>query len=152
MPEPSGETGNCDPFAGLEISVRLLNINPGTMSLPVYLRFPGAVPDLGEDGTMPYRGTLGSLDSSLCNQQGFEDRLYCMFTLQPSTPGTLQDLEIYKEDCPEPVFTLPSLTIPEVPNDDQPGSTCQSDLGPSACADAGGAYITDVDDPFCYCP
>jgi hypothetical protein len=147
MPEPSGETGNCDPFAGLEISVRLLNINPGTMSLPVYLRFPGAVPGLGGEGIMPYRGTLGSLDSSLCNQQGFEDRLYCMFTLEPSTPGTLQDLEIYKEDCSEPVFTLPRLSIPEVPS-----STCQSDLGPSACADAGGAYITDVDDPFCYCP
>ena len=151
-PEPPDETANCDPFAELDISVRMLNINPDTMTLPVYLRFPGAVPDLGEDGTMPYRGTLGSLDSSLCNQQGFKDRLYCMFTLEPSTPGTLQDLEIYKEDCPEPVFTLPRLTIPGVPNDDQPGPACQADLGPSACADAGGAYITEVDDPFCYCP
>lgn len=150
--EPPDESAACDPFAGLEISVRLLNINPGTMSLPVYLRFPGPVPDLGGDGTMPYRGTLGSLASFLCNQQGFEDRLYCMFTLQPSTPGTLQDLEIYKENCPEPVFTLPSLTIPEVPNDDQPGSTCQSDLGSSACAEAGGAYMGDEPVPYCYCP
>jgi len=155
MPEPSGETDNCDPFAGLEISVHLLNINPNTMSLPIYLRFPGAVPDLGPDGSMPYRGTLGSLDSSLCNQQGFEDRLYCMFILEPSSPGTLQDLEIYKEDCPEPVFTLPRLSIPEIPRPEIPeipSSTCQADLGPGACADAGGAYISDVDTPFCYCP
>ncbi|MEE8355967.1 MAG: hypothetical protein V3R33_01545, partial [Anaerolineales bacterium] len=152
-PEPSDETDDCDPFAGLDISVRLLNINPNTLSLPMYLRFPGAVPDLGPDGSMPYRGTLGSLDSSLCNQQGFEDRLYCMFTLQPSTPGTLQELEIYKEDCPEPVFTLPRLTIPEVTNDDQPGpgTTCQADLGSSACAEAGGFYMGDVPDPFCSC-
>jgi hypothetical protein len=153
-PEPSDETANCDPFTGLDISVRLLNINPNTMSLPIYLRFPGAVPDLGPDGSMPYWGTLGSLDSFLCNQQGFEDRLYCMFTLQPSTPGTLQELEIYKEDCPEPVFTLPRLTIPEVPNDDQPGpgTTCQANLGEKACADAGGIYISNVDKPYCYCP
>jgi len=152
-PEPSDETDDCDPFAGLDISVRMLNINPTNLSLPVYLRFPGAVPDLGPDGYMPYRGTLGSLDSSLCNQQGFEDRLYCMFTLQPSTPGTLQELEIYKEDCPEPVFTLPRLTIPEVPSDDQPGpgTTCQADLGPSACAEVGGFYMGDVPDPFCSC-
>jgi predicted outer membrane repeat protein len=153
-PELSDETANCDPFTGLDISVRLLNINPNTMSLPIYLRFPGAVPDLGPDGSMPYWGTLGSLDSFLCNQQGFEDRLYCMFTLQPSTPGTLQELEIYKEDCPEPVFTLTRLTIPEVPNDDQPGpgTTCQANLGPSACAEVGGAYMGDVPDPFCSCP
>lgn len=154
--EPSDETAECDPFAGLEISVHLLNINRNTMSLPLYLRFPGAVPDLGGDGTMPYRGNLGGEESSLCNQQGFEDRLYCMFTLQPSTPGTLQNLEIFKEDCPEPVFTLPRLTIPEVPNDDQPGNqpgtTCQADLGEKACADAGGIYISNVDKPYCYCP
>ncbi len=146
--EPPDESAACDPFAGLEISVHMLNINPGTMSLPVYLRFPGAVPGLGGDGTMPYRGTLGSLESSLCNQQGFEDRLYCMFTLEPSTPGTLQELEIHKEDCPDPVFTQPRLTIPDLPSND----TCQANLGQSACAEAGGAYITDLDDPFCYCP
>ncbi|NQS92042.1 MAG: hypothetical protein HQ574_06490, partial [Chloroflexi bacterium] len=151
-PEPSDETADCDPFAELEISVHMLNINPANLSLPVYLRFPGAVPGIGEDGTMPYRGNLGGEESSLCNQQGFEDRLYCMFTLQPSTPGSLQNLEIFKEDCPEPVFTLPRLTIPEVPKDDQPDPTCQADLGPNACKNAGGAYITTVDKPFCYCP
>ena len=152
VPEPTDETAECDPFADMEISVKLLNINPDTMSLPVYLRFPGPVPDLGGDGTIPYWGTLGSQESYLCNQQGFEDRLYCMFTLQPSIPGTLQDLEIYKEDCPDPIFTLPRLTIPEVPKDDQPDSTCQADLGPKDCANAGGIYISNVDKPYCYCP
>jgi len=147
--EPSEETGNCDPFAGQEISVHLLNIDPQSLTLPVYLRFTAAVPDLGGDGSMPYRGVLGGwLESSLCNQQGFEDRLYCMFTLQSSTPGTLQDLEIYKEDCPNPVFTQPRLTIPEVP---VPSSTCNKDLGENACEDAGGIW-PDVDDPYCICP
>ena len=109
----SGEEENCDPFAGMDISVHVLNINPETLTLPVYLRFPEVVPDLG-DGTMPYRGELGGQGSSLCNQQGFPDRLYCMFTLQPDYPGTLRDLNFFKEDCPDPVFTQPRLTIPEI--------------------------------------
>ena len=124
-------------------------IHLSVIPLPVYLRFPEVVPDLG-DGTMPYRGELGGLVSFLCNQQGFPDRLYCMFTLQPDYPGTLRDLNFFKEDCPDPVFTQPRLTIPEIP-DDQPSATCNKDLGENACKNAGGIW-PDVDDPYCSCP
>ena len=147
--EPSEDPGDCDPFAGMDISVHMLNINPETLILPIYLRFPSVVPDLG-DGTMPYRGDLEGLGSSLCNQQGFPDRLYCMFTLQPDYPGTLRDLNFFKEDCPDPVFSQPRLTIPEIP-DDQPSATCNKDLGENACKNAGGIW-PDIDKPYCICP
>jgi len=150
--EPSDETGNCDPFAGLEISVHQLNINPETMIVPIYLRFPAAVPGIGEDGIIPFWGTLGGQESNLCNQQGFEDRLYCMFTLQPAAPGTLQNLEIYMDDCPDPVVTIPKVTIPNLPSNDQPGTSCNKDLEDKACTDAGGFWSKDVPDPFCLCP
>ena len=167
-PEPADETANCDPFAGLEISVHQLNINPETMVFPIYLRFPGAVPEIGEDGINPFWGKLGGRVSNLCNQQGFEDRLYCMFTLQPSTPGTLQDLEIHKEDCPDPVITIPNVTIPylpsnhqpsndqpsnDQPSNDQPSTSCTADLGPGDCEAAGGLMSTGVNTaPKCVCP
>ena len=146
----SGENEKCDPFARMEISVNLLGINPETMTLPVYLGFSQALPDLGE-GTMLYRGTLGDLDSFLCNQQGFPDRLYCMFSLQPNYPGTIRDLNFYKEDCPNPVFAQPGLTIPDMPGDDQPGPSCNEDLGEDACEAAGGIW-PDIDKPTCQCP
>ncbi len=152
-PEPTDETANCDPFAGLEISVHQLNINPETMVLPIYLRFPGAVPEIGEDGIIPFRGELGGGESNLCNQQGFEDRLYCMFTLQPSAPGTLQDLEIYMADCPDPVLTIPKVTIPELTSTDQPGTSCTADLGADDCEAAGGQMSRGMTTaPKCICP
>jgi len=153
-PEPTDETANCDPFAGLEISVHQLNINPETMVLPIYLRFPGAVPEIGEDGIIPFRGELGGGESNLCNQQGFEDRLYCMFTLQPSAPGTLQDLEIYMADCPDPVLTIPKVTIPELTRTDQPGTSCTADLTSGDCEAAGGHMSSGgvQTAPKCICP
>ncbi|MDF1499830.1 MAG: hypothetical protein P1P76_05105 [Anaerolineales bacterium] len=151
--EPDKAT-NCDPFEGLEIGVYVLSVNPETLSFPVYLRFPGAVPGLEEGESMPYRGTLGTEASHLCNQQGFPDRLYCMFTLQPGDVGTLAELAIFKDGCDDPVFTQPRLTIPEIqqPEIQQPESTCKKDLGEDACIEAGGTWFTGVRDPFCLCP
>jgi len=60
--------------------------------LPVYRRFPESVLELGEEEVMPYRGVLGTLDSNLCNQQGFEARLYYMFSLPPTSAGSALDL------------------------------------------------------------
>lgn len=157
-PEPEEEEEQtCDPFEGLDISVRLLNINPDTLILPVYLLFDEVVPEIGENGNLPYFGRLGGEVSYLTNQQGFDNRAYFMFVVDPSMPGTLQDLEIFKEGCEDSVFSQPRLTIPEIsaddqPADDQPEPSCNKDLGESACEKAGGVWFTGVDDPYCLCP
>ena len=150
--EPSDDTaGICDPFAGLEISVVLLNVNPETLSLPVYLRFPNPVPGIKE-GEMPYRAELGGTESTLCNQQGFEDRLYCMFTLPPGAPGSTLDLEIYQDGCKDPVFTQPQLTVPDLIQTD-PDPECRKDLNKQACEAAGGQMSTgQTTAPHCICP
>ncbi len=157
MPEPSGETGECDPFAGLEISVHQLSINPNTMVMPVYLRFPEAAPGIGQDGSVPYMGTLGGVISHLVNQQGFPDRVYFMFEVGTEMPGTLQNLEIRKEGCDNLIFTEPRLTIPDLPADDQPGDDqpspgCNKDLGAEECKKAGGDWVINVYPPYCDCP
>lgn len=155
--EPSGETGDCDPFAGLDISVHQLSINPNTMVMPVYLRFPAAAPGISQDGSVPFIGTLGGVFSHLANQQGFPDRVYFFFEVGPAMAGTLQNLEIRKEGCDNPIFTEPRLTIPDVsigdqPGDDQPSPSCKKDLGVEDCKKAGGTWFTGVDDPYCLCP
>lgn len=152
---PPEEVSDCDPFAGLEITTMLLSINPETLALPVYLRFQEAVPGV-EEGTMPYWAVLGGTESYLCNQQGFPDRLYCMFRLPSTAPGSILDLEFYQEGCQDPIFTQPKLTIPEVAqtedeNGDQPTLTCRKDLNEKDCITAGGLW-PDIDKPYCVCP
>jgi len=157
MPEPSGETGECDPFAGLEISVHQLSINPSTMVMPVYLRFPEAAPGIGQDGSVPFIGTLGGVFSHLANQQGFPDRIYFMFEVGPAMPGTYQNLEIRKEGCENLAFTEPRLTIPDLPADDQPADdqpslSCNKDLAADDCKKAGGKWVINVNPAYCDCP
>ena len=155
--QPSEEPGDCDPFAGLEISVHQLSINPDTMVMPLYLRFPEAAPGIGEDGSVPFIGNLGGVVSHLVNQQGFPDRIYFLFEVGPAMAGTWQNLEIRKEGCGDPVFTEPRLTIPEVPADDQPaeeqpGPSCKKDLAAEDCKKAGGIWVINVNPPYCDCP
>lgn len=148
-PPAAPEQGeDCDPFAGLEIRVYTLRVDPDTLILPVYLRFQQTVPEIGEDGIIPYWGKLGSLESYLSNQQGFPERLYFMFRLEPGDVGRAADLEIFKEGCEGPVFAQPGLAIPDI----QQNAVCGKDLGEKACKEAGGTWFTGVDNPFCVCP
>jgi hypothetical protein len=151
-PPPSApeEAADCDPFAGLDMRVFTLSVNPETLVLPLYLRFQQEVPDIGEDGVIPYWATLGNLESYLCNQQGFPDRLYCMFRLEPGDIGRTLDLAIFKEGCDNPVFTQPGLAIPEI----QQSVACSKDLGEKACKEAGGTWEKDsrAGDYYCHCP
>jgi len=156
--QPSEETGDCDPFAGMEPSVRMLGINPDTMVLPIYLRFTEAVPGLPEDGTIPFWASVGGAMSYLTNQQGFDNRIYFMVELGPEDPGTLQRFEVFKEGCDYPVFTEPRLTIPEtgltipdLPAEDEEPS-CRKDFGAEECKKAGGTWFIAVGDPYCKCP
>jgi predicted outer membrane repeat protein len=157
-PAPSGdEPSECDPFAGMEISVITLSLNPETLVLPVYLRFKEAVPEIGEDGIVPYQGKLGTSESFQADQQGFPDRLYFMFNMSPASAGSVLNLEIQKEGCEDPVFSQPNLAIPELPAgipDQSDGSpVCRKDLGPEKCKEVGGKMSSGVTTaPYCICP
>ena len=147
-PEPEGEPFYCNLLEGLDTSPVILAIPPETMVMPLYLYMPGGVPGLGqvvEGGpeTWDYGAFVGDFESYRCSLQGFEDRLYCMFNLTPEATGQVLDFELYLNDCQDPVYVQPDLTIP-LP-------ACSADLSPEHCALAGGAYL-DLDDPYCLCP
>lgn len=147
-PEPEGEPFYCGLFDELEISPVILAIPPETLVMPLYLYMPGGVPGLGLEvqggpEIWDYQALVGEFEAYRCSLQGFEDRLYCMFDLSEDALGQVLDLELLLDDCRDPIYIQPDLTIPL--------AACSEDLEPDTCALAGGAYI-DLDDPYCLCP
>ncbi len=84
-----------------------------------------------------------------------------MFNLPPDVPGLALDLLLYKDDCEDPSYTLPKVTIPElkgsipepkgsIPN---PKTQCSEDLNEDKCEEAGGEMSTGGSEaPHCMCP
>jgi predicted outer membrane repeat protein len=165
-PTPTLDSGpdpapSCDPFEDLDISVVLLNVPPDTLVLPLYFRFPDLVPGQTDAEPSKFRAQLGNLESYKCDQQGFEDRLYCMFNLTPDVPGLALDLLLYKDDCEDPSYTLPKVTIPELKGSipelkgsiPDPKLQCSKDLNKDTCEAAGGTMSDGVSEaPYCICP
>jgi len=122
------------------------------MMLPVYLKLEDAVvpglvpPDKAEP--VEYYALLGDLESNSCGLQGYDERLYCTFTLTEDMPGSVRNYFLYKKGCDEPVVTILNVLIPGLPL-----PVCSEDLGPEDCAAAGGEMSDSVTRaPYCVCP
>jgi len=141
----------CDPFYDMELSLVVLPILPDIKVLPLYLKtingvVPGLMPPPDDGKPWEYYALLGDVKSNSCGLQGFEDRLYCMFTVTPEMAGSAADFSIFLNECKDPVFTQLSVTIPEM-------MICSRDLGPANCKAAGGKMSTGADTaPYCICP
>ena len=135
----------CNPFEDMDVSVVLLNVSAKSMILPIYLKtkgenIPGLVPP--EDPPWEYYAMVGGIKSNTCGLQGFDDRLYCTFTITKDFPGKAITFKLYLNECKEPVFTQFNTIIP-MPK-------CNKSLGPDACCVAGGTYNSKTSS--CDCP
>jgi len=145
----------CLLFGELGTSLILLNIPTETMLLPLYFKIEGGIPglvlDIPDDpGPWEYNALLGSIESFKCSLQGFNDRLYCMFTIPTTMPGTVQDLFLFLNGCDDPVISMSAVTIPEPLPAEQ---KCNKDLSETECKAAGGTYQKPASSaPFCDCP
>ncbi len=141
----------CDPFFEMELSLVVLPILEDIKVLPLYLKteggvIPGLTPPPDDGQPWEYYATLGDHKSNSCGLQGFEDRLYCMFTVTPEMAGSVADFSLYLGDCENPVYTQLYVSIPEM-------KTCTKDLGEADCKAAGGTMSTGVTTaPYCICP
>jgi hypothetical protein len=142
----------CTPFEGMKYSLILLPIQEDIMMLPVYLKLEDAVvpglvpPDKAEP--VEYYALLGDLESNSCGLQGYDERLYCTFTLTEDMPGSVRNYYLFKKGCDEPVVTILNVLIPGLPL-----PVCSEDLGPEDCAAAGGEMSDSVTRaPYCVCP
>jgi hypothetical protein len=143
----------CNPFEGMEYSFVILPIQEDIMMLPVYMKLvdavvPGLVPP-NELEPVEYYAKLGDIGSNTCGLQGgYDNRLYCTFTLPLDVPGSVLNYYVFKKGCDDAVATQLNMVIPElsVP-------ACSEDLSPEECVAAGGEYIDSVTRaPYCACP
>ncbi len=150
-PPPMPNTSDCDPFADTEYRLVMLNVAPGSTDLTLYLKVTGgvqvALPAI-QAGEIQDAITamLGNTAANLCNLQGFDDRIYCMFTLPPSALGTTQDLKFFTPECDDPVLLLPAVSIPS------PNPVCKQSLGKEDCKAAGGEFSEGRTSSTCQCP
>ena len=166
-PSPSPKTmysmsGGCETFDDLDISVILLSLPEKTMILPLYFKMEGGVPCLDLDSpdvseSCPYEARLGGKIPNSCGlQAGFEDRLYCMFSMDPEDAGLGLDLELRFNDCPNLVYSQSMLTIPDVSpavvEKEKPSLKCHKDLKKADCEAAGGMMYTGAAATYCVCP
>jgi len=140
---------DCDPFEGMELSLVILSIREDIMVLPLYLKtIGGAVPVIKPppDDNQPaeFYAKLGNTKSNSCGLQGFEDRLYCMFSVTPDMPGSAAEFQLFLGDCEDPVFTQLYVSIPELK------TQCTKDLSEADCKAAGGEMNKD-DSGSLYC-
>jgi RNA polymerase sigma factor (sigma-70 family) len=156
-PPPSPpETDRCSLFDEIEISLVLLNIREGSLNIPLYLKMgdgvPGGSKEEGSSETQwTYSAWLGDITAYKCDLQGFPDRLYCMFTLQPDMPGQEQVFQLSQEECLvySQVILLPTLPME---SQDQPIG-CHADLDDKECKIQGGEYRKIKDTQYlCFCP
>jgi hypothetical protein len=140
--------------------VILLSLPEETMILPLYFKMEGGVPCLDLESpdvseSCPYEAKLGGNLANSCGLQGFEDRLYCMFDMEPEHAGLALDLELRFNDCPGPIYFQRMVTIPDIvpaPKEDSPPK-CSKDLNPVNCQKAGGKMSTGATTAsFCICP
>jgi hypothetical protein len=158
-PDPEESTGPpCAPFDDLEHALILLNIPQGTSELRLYFKLTGGGLEFWDAaGEAAYWASLGTTEAEGYQEEGFPDRIYFLFSLPASVPGTGQDFQLFKEGCGDPLVSIPRVSIPEVfiPDADQPDSpTCKSGLEKNPCEKAGGTYNTHggVSQPTCDCP
>lgn len=148
-PDPAGD--RCGLFEEAELSLVVLDLIYGTYKLPVYLKMAGGIPGGAVPGgngapRWPYSALLGEIPSYKCDLQGFEDRLYCMFTLEPEMPGTEQWFQLNLDDCDAPIYSQ-ALLVPALPEG------CHPLLDAESCKLEGGSYkkVNDTD-YLCFCP
>lgn len=149
---------DCDPFNGMDLSLMFLSIREDSMLLPVYLKTEGVaisgLSPLGDTSPSLFHAILGDIKSNSCGlQEGFDDRIYCLFTLGPDNPGQLLNYQLYREGCEEFVFMQPNVSVPELKTSGNEKPQCKKDLNSKECVAAGGKMSTSVTTaPTCICP
>lgn len=153
-PEPSLP---CDSFEELGYSLNLSNIPSGTTNLTLNIKFSNGDLEIWDAlGEMAYSASLGDTKAEGYQEEGYPNRVYFRFQLPESAPGNVRDFSLFRDDCDNPLISIPRVTIPEsdIPDPDQPSLTCKKGLDKDSCKEAGGTYNDHggVSQPTCDCP
>lgn len=156
-PSPDPEISTilpCDLFEELQYSLILSNIAQETSELTLYIKLTEGGLDFWNGlGDVAYSASLGDAEAEGFQEQGYPGRIYFNFTLPGSAAGSVQDFQLFRDDCDDPLTSIPGVSIPEQ-SSDKPSLTCKKSLDESACKKAGGEYKDYglVKPPECVCP
>jgi predicted outer membrane repeat protein len=157
-PDPDiSTTLPCDLFDELQYAVVLSNLAPETSELTLYIKLAeGGLDFWDAQGDAAYFASLGDAEAEGFQEQGFPGRIYFNFTLPGSAAGSVQDFQLFRDDCDDPLISIPQVSIPEPdsPDPDQPSLVCKKGLDKGPCEKAGGTYVDHglAAPPECVCP
>ncbi len=140
----------CDQFNQDEMTLTTFGVDPEKLVFTLYVNNPAGYPGYGPDdpADLVYTAKLGEIEARICNFQGFEDRVYCDWTVPANWLGTSQKVELLFNLCGPPIF-VEDVTIfrKEPPPAEAP--RCTSGLEERQCTAAGGTYTAGGG---CNCP
>ena len=147
----------CDLFDELQYSLILSNIAPETSELTLYIKLTeGSLAFWNDLGEVTYSASFGDAEAEGFQEAGFPGRIYFHFTLPGSAAGSVQDFQLFRDDCDDTLTSIPGVSIPEQdsPDPDQPSLVCKKGLDKGPCEKAGGTYVDHglAAPPECVCP
>ena len=155
----SSSSTRCDLFDEQELSLVLHSIPLGTTNLTLYTEMLSGVPGLeleipGDQAPWIYTALLGDTESGECSVQEYASgRLYCDFVLPVTTLGSARNFSLYLNECEDPIFFQPRVSILEPQADEPSLMTCEKELDEASCVAAGGIYHPPVATAaWCECP
>lgn len=174
-PTPTQTDQRCYIFTGVDVSIVWLDLPKGSTQAQLYAKMPGGVPGLetiidGQNDNWEYEIKIGDYKTTGCNFiEGYKERLYCDFPMPKGYDATIRPIELYVNECSEPIYKdehseLPALNQAAASgggggsnagngdaggsNAGNGGAACSSGLDAFACVAAGGNYHTT----FCTIP
>jgi predicted outer membrane repeat protein len=152
-PEPSQP---CASFEELEYSLNLSSIPSGTTNLTLNIKFLNEDLEIWDTlGVMAYSASLGDTKTEGYQEEGYPNRVYFNFQLPESAPGNVRDFHLFRDDCDNPLISIPRVTIPEqdIPDPDKPSLVCKKVLDQDSCKKAGGTWVDGgtVGASYCDC-
>jgi hypothetical protein len=152
-PEPSLP---CDLFEEFQYSLNLSNIPYGTTNLTLNIKFSNGDLEIWDAlGEMAYSASLGDTKAEGYQEEGYPNRVYFHFQLPESAPGNVRDFSLFRDDCDNPLISIPRVTIPEsdILDPDKPSLVCKKDLDKDSCKEAGGTWVDGgaVGASYCDC-
>lgn len=142
------EEDPCDQFNPDLMTLTTFDVRQESGQFILYVKNPAPYPEIAPNGDWEYSASIGDINASKCDFQGFDDRLYCTFYIPENMFNTSQSLKLFSNLCIPP-FYVNEVSIFAKEATEEPDS-CHEDLGVRACPVAGGTYTASTDK--CICP
>ena len=127
---------HCAQFETMEMNLVIHSIKEGDKSFTMYVKMTGGVPGLeklfeGDESHWEYSAKIGGLESVRCSFEAYAERLFCFFPITQGYYNTAQPFSLFVNECDEPIFGHPNLSLIVEMAPEPPVSACG--VEPASC-------------------